>query len=308
MMPMTAKVKEILHFLNINNYKYNYRGKDDFSIKGYSSIDQISSNRFSWVKNLNYLNHKTLLEHQNVLLVISKDIEIEDKYLSENGIIICDNPKEIFFAILNEFSPPEKYSDFISPKATVESSYLGENVYIGHYSFISKDAKLGNNVVIKNNVSIEGSVEIGDNTIIHSGVKIGTDGFGYYQDEEGKNLKVPHYGGVVIGRDVEIGANTCIDRGTLGDTQIGDNVKVNNLCHIAHNVLVEENCLLMVGVKISGSTVINKNAYIAPGAVILNQLTIGDNCLIGSGSVVVKDVEGSKVVYGSPAKVIRDNK
>lgn len=166
---------------------------------------------------------------------------------------------------------------------------------------------IGDNVVIKNNVSIEGKVIIGNNTIIHSGVVIGTDGFGYYQNEEGKNIKVPHYGGVVIGEYVEIGANTCIDRGTLDDTVIGNYVKIDNLCHIGHNCVIEDNSSIVALSMLGGSAEISKNSYIAPGVMIKNQLKIGENSLIGMGAVVTKDVEKNKVVAGVPAKVIREN-
>jgi len=303
-----VKAREIKDFLNANNYKFNYLGKDDIDISGYSSIKKINDNKISWIKNKNYFNENILLDKKNIILVINEEVKVKNKYLSDKGLIICDDPKEVFFAILNKFYYPVEYKEYISPNSTVETSALGKNIYIGHYSFIGKDVKIGDNVTIKHNVSIEGIAEIGDNTIIHSGVRIGTDGFGYYQDKDGINIKVPHYGGVVIGRNVEIGANTCIDRGTLDDTLIGDNVKINNMCHIAHNVFIQENCMLTAGIVIAGSTTIRKNSYIAPGAIISNQLRIGENSLVGMGSVVVKNIEDKKVVVGVPARVIKENK
>jgi len=118
---------------------------------------------------------------------------------------------------------------------------------------------------------------------------------------------VPHYGGVVIGQNVEIGANTCIDRGTLDDTIIGNNVKIDNLCHIGHNCIIKDNSSIVALSMLGGSAIIEENSYIAPGVMIKNQLKIGENSLIGIGAVVIKDVEKNKVVAGVPAKVIREN-
>lgn len=195
----------------------------------------------------------------------------------------------------------------MSPNSVVETNSIGKNVYIGHNCYIGKDVVIGDNVVIKNNVSIEGKVIIGNNAIIHSGVVIGSDGYGYYQDKEGRNIKVPHFGGVIIGENVEIGANTCIDRGTLDNTVIGNNVKIDNLCHIAHNVVIKDNCSVIALSMLGGSVVLEKDSYIAPGAIIKNQLKIGEKSLVGLGAVVIKDVEKNKVVAGVPAKVIKEN-
>ena len=118
--------------------------------------------------------------------------------------------------------------------------------------------------------------------------------------------KVPHWW-CKIGKNVEIGANTCIDRGTIDDTIIGNNVKIDNLCHIAHNVRLEDNVLVIALSLLGGSCIIKKDAYIAPCAAVMNQITIGENSLIGMGAVVTKNVEPNKVVAGVPAKVLRNN-
>lgn len=304
---MEININRILNYLKESNLEYDYYGKDDFFINKYASLNNIKDNSITWIKNKSYFKEELFKGVKNVLLVVNSDINMDEIKNKDIGFIICQNPKEVFFSILDEFFKQDKFEDFISPNSVIKTQNIGQNVYIGHNCYIDKNVKIGDNVVIKNNVSIEGKVEIGNNTIIHSGVVIGTDGFGYFKNNEGKNIKVPHYGGVIIGSDVEIGANTCIDRGTLDDTLIGDNVKISNLCHLAHNVEIYDNCLITAGVAITGSTVINKNTYIAPGAVIRNQLIIGENSLVGMGAVVTKDVEKNKVVAGVPAKVIREN-
>lgn len=304
---MVINIKNILKYLENSKFKFNFIGNLNINISRYSSINSIKEGSISWVKNKDYYNEIAISQLKNILLVINSDIDIKSDFLIDKGFIICDNPKEIFFSILNNFFPPEQYRSYISSSSVILSENIGTNVYIGHNCFIGKDVSIGNDVVIKNNVSIEGKVIIGNNTIIHSGVVIGSDGYGYYQNEEGKNIKVPHYGGVVIGQNVEIGANTCIDRGTLDDTIIGNNVKIDNLCHIGHNCIIKDNSSIVALSMLGGSAIIEENSYIAPGVMIKNQLKIGENSLIGIGAVVIKDVEKNKVVAGVPAKVIREN-
>ena len=304
---MEININSILNYLKESDLKYDYYGKDDFFINKYASLNNIKDNSITWIKNKSYFKEELFNGVKNVLLVVDSDINMDEIENKDIGFIICQNPKEVFFSILDEFFKQDKFEDFISPNSVIKTKNIGQNVYIGHNCYIDKNVKIGDNVVIKNNVSIEGKVEIGNNTIIHSGVVIGTDGFGYFKNNEGKNIKVPHYGGVIIGNDVEIGANTCIDRGTLDDTLIGDNVKIDNLCHIAHNVVIKDNCSIIALSMLGGSVVLEQNAYIAPGASVMNQLTIGENSLVGMGAVVTKDVEKNKVVAGVPAKVIREN-
>lgn len=304
---MNIKVSSILNYLKESNLEYDYYGKTDFSINKYYSLENISDNGVNWIKNKTYFREELFIGIKNVLLVVSSEIDIKEVHNQDIGFIICKNPKEIFFSILNEFFKQEKLGSFISPNSVIKTKNIGQDVYIGHNCYIDENVKIGDNVVIKNNVSIEGKVEIGNNTTIHSGVVIGTDGFGYFKDSEGKNTKVPHYAGVIIGNDVEIGANTCIDRGTLDDTVIGDNVKIDNLCHIAHNVVIKDNCSVIALSMLGGSVVLSKNSYIAPGASIMNQLLIGENSLVGMGAVVIKDVEKNKIVAGVPAKAIGEN-
>ena len=304
---MIINVKEILKYLEDSNLKFTYIGNSNINISRYSSINNIKENSVSWIKNKNYYNELVISKSKYILLVVNSDIEINEDFTADKGFIICDNPKEIFFSILNNFFPPEQYRSYISSSSVILSENIGTNVYIGHNCFIGKDVSIGNDVVIKNNVSIEGKVIIGNNTIIHSGAVIGTDGFGYYQNREGENIKVPHYGGVVIGDNVEIGANTSIERGTLDDTVIGNNVKIDDLCHIGHNCIIKDNVCIVALSMIGGSVIIEDNSYIAPGAMIKNQLRIGQNSLVGMGAVVVKDVENNTVVAGVPAKLLRDN-
>lgn len=148
---------------------------------------------------------------------------------------------------------------------------------------------------------------IGRDCIIGANAVIGGPGFGYTEDEYGTGTWVPksHDFKVVIGNNVEIGANTCIDRGSWRDTIIGSGTKIDNLVHIAHNVWVGENCLIIAQAMIGGSVTLEDGAWVGPGVNINQRLTIGRRAFLGTGSVVTRNVEPEMVMAGVPAKVMR---
>lgn len=295
-------VNKIIELLKSINIEHSYIGNENLLIDSFAPIEEVSSNLISWIKDEGNFTKIVGKVIENALIV-SKPFDIS--YFQNVNFIFCEKPKEVFFTILNHFFYKEPVCEFISPSAIVETKQIGKNVYIGHHSHIGPDVIISDNVRIKDNISIEGKVFIGKNTIIHSGVVIGTDGFGYYHDENNYHVRVPHFGGVLIHENVEIGANTCIDRGTLGDTSIGNNVKINNLCHIAHNVVIEENVMISALCTVAGSVHLKKNVYLAPSSIIRNQVTVGENSFIGMGSVVVKDVKDHVVIAGVPGKIIK---
>lgn len=145
-------------------------------------------------------------------------------------------------------------------------------------------------------------VSIGQRVKIGPGARIGFDGFGYEKNEDGAWEQFPHRGKVIIGDDVDIDANTCIDRGTLGDTIIGEGTKIDNLVHIAHNVRIGKNCMIIALTCIGGGVIIEDGAYVGIGASVRNQITIGEKAFIGMGATVVKDVESGITVIGNPAR------
>lgn len=295
-------IKNIFDFLYSSGLSFSYHGDENIEVYSYVPIENIDSNLISWIKDEKKLQ---ILVDKNVSNSLIVSPKFETSCFIKSNFIFCDRPKEVFFTILNHFFLEKVENEYISPRSIVEATSFGKNIFIGHNCYIGPDVEILDNVRINNNVCLEGKITIGKNTIINSGVIIGTDGFGYFQNVKGKYLKVPHFGGVIIGEEVEIGANTCIDRGTLGNTIIGNNVKINNHCHIAHNVIIEENVIVSALTSIAGSVHIKKNAYIAPSVSIRNQLIIGRNSLIGLGSVVVKDVEDNVVITGVPGKITR---
>lgn len=192
---------------------------------------------------------------------------------------------------------------YISNDATVD-----QTVRIGHNCTLDGKVVIGAGTVIENNVTIQGNVQIGKNCTIHSGAVIGCDGYGFFFGEDGKIGKVEHFGGVDIADNVEIGACACIDRGTIDNTTIGFNSKIDNLVHIAHNVRIGENVCVVAGAVVCGSAELEDQSYVAPGGIIRNQVHVGENGFVGLGAVVTGNVEDNKVVAGVPAKTIRDFK
>jgi UDP-3-O-[3-hydroxymyristoyl] glucosamine N-acyltransferase len=302
---MSLSGKKILAFLDEVHIDYQYNGISDLLIESFCALSEPKPHCITWIKDISKYDFSNLTADLELLLVVNS-FDNREFNLDRYNTIKCNNPKEVFFEILNRFFASVRKPE-MAPDSIVETKNIGKNVGIGHHCYICKDAVIGNNVTIKNNVIIECPAKIGDDTIIWSGVVIGTDGYGYYKKDDGINFKVPHFGGVKIGKNVEIGANTCIDRGTLTDTVIGNNVKIDNLCHIAHNVQIEDNAMVIAMSMLAGSSVVRENAYIAPGALIINQKTVGKDAFVGLGAVVINNVPPGKAVFGVPAKVFRDN-
>ncbi len=148
------------------------------------------------------------------------------------------------------------------------------------------------------------NVTWGEDCYFKPGAVIGGSGFGWENDSDGVPIRRPHIGGVKIGNNVEVGANSTIDRGTIDDTIIEDNVKIDNLVHVAHNCRIGENTCIVAGSVICGSVTIGRNCWVGAGAIIKNQVTIGDNVTIGVGAIVVKDVPSGSVLAGIKAQPI----
>lgn len=218
--------------------------------------------------------------------------------------LLFENPRLAFQKVLTEFFMPAKKIGISTTAIIGNNVEIGKDVYIGEYVVVEDNSVIGAYTTIDHHTTIKNDTIIGENVIIGANNTIGGVGFGYEKDETGEYVFIPHIGNVVIGNNVEIGNNTCIDRAVLGSTVLMDNVKVDNLVHIAHGVQVGRNSLVIANAMVAGSVQIGENTWVAPSSSIINQKKIGNNVTIGLSAVVVKNVEDGQTVIGSPAEEI----
>ena len=194
----------------------------------------------------------------------------------------------------------------ILPYAVVDDNVkLGDRVTIYPGVYIGKGSIIGNDSIIYANVSIGSGIAIGSRVIIQSGAAIGGDGFGFVT-EEGKHHKIPQVGGVIIEDDVEVGANSTVDRATLGNTVIKKGTKIDNLVQVAHNVTVGEHCILAGQVGISGSCTLGSHVVLGGKVGVADHITIGDRVMAGGGTAITRNVENGQIIAGNNAMPIRD--
>lgn len=292
-------ISEILEFLDSINENYQFCGNRDATIIGFSSLSNYKKGSVTWIKTKESIP-KNMEMKVVELAIVQQDIDVD--IINK---IISSNSKRVFFCILERFFGIKREKEFIGENTYISANVkLGNNVYIGHNCTLDGNITIGDNTVIHNNVSICNNVTIGQNCEIQSCTTIGHDGFGYSIDDNGFKRMVKHYGGVEIRNDVHIGSNTAIARGTIDNTVIGNNCKIDNLCHIAHNVVLGEGVTLIAGTLLYGSSKIGENAYIASG-IVRNQNSVGKNVVIGIGSVVTKNIDDDVTVIGIPAKPIK---
>ena len=229
------------------------------------------------------------------------------------------NPYLAFAKILQLFSPAPKFAGVISPESHVEGSamvaegvtifphaFVGSGARIGKGSvvfpgvFIGEKAQIGANCVLYPNVVVRERCRVGDRVILHAGVVIGSDGFGY-AGTGSERIKIPQIGIVVIEDDVEIGANTTVDRATLGKTVVGRGAKIDNLVQIAHNVAVGEHSVIAAQTGIAGSSQVGKNVTIAGQVGVVNHIKIGDGAMIGPQSGIPQSVPPGAMLSGGIA-------
>ncbi len=192
----------------------------------------------------------------------------------------------------------------IHPTAIIHpEAIISEKIFVGPNTVIGK-CVIGDETIIYGNCYIFDNTTIGKNVTIMPNTTIGGTGYGYEKNEENEFELFPHIGGVQIENNVDIGANTCIDRGTLGNTIIGSGSKIDNLVHIAHNVAIGKNCAIIAHSMIGGSTIINDNSWVAPSSCLRDGISIGKNSIVGLGAVVVKTIPENETWIGNPAKKI----
>ncbi len=291
-------------------------GNPEESVNNISRIEEGKPGTLTFLANPKYTQH--LYSTLASVAIVSKELKLENPI--NLTLIRVKDPYRSLAKLLSLLEQiPDRIGleepNWISPEAEI-----GEDAYIGAFSYVSKGARIGRNVRVFPHVYISENVSVGDNTVIfsgarihhntligkncviHSGVVLGGDGFGFAPQSGNDFTKVPQIGNVIIEDNVEIGSNTCIDRATIGSTIIRKGVKIDNLIQIAHNVDVGENTVIAAQTGVSGSTKIGKNCMIGGQVGIVGHLTIADGTKIAAQSGVGQSIkkEGS-AQQGSPS-------
>jgi len=289
-------------------------GDADVVITGVCGIREAASGDITFLANPKYL---PLLELTRASAVItSREVSSAKKPL-----LRTDNPSLAFAKVVSLVAPDDiKHPRGIAPSAVIAASAkIGRNVAVGANAVIEEDVSvadgaiiypgcfigygttIGAKTLIYSNVSIRERTQIGDRVIIHSGAVVGSDGFGF-ATIDGVHHKIPQIGTVVVEDDVEIGANVTIDRARFDKTVIGKGTKIDNLVHIAHNVVVGKHCLIAGQAGISGSTVLGDSVILAGQVGLVGHITIGENSVVMAQAGVSKDVPANTMMMGYPAK------
>ena len=218
--------------------------------------------------------------------------------------IHVDDPRSWYLDALSLFFPTVESSG-IDPTAKLgERCELGDNVEVGPHAVIGDNVTIGDNTRIGSGVSIHQGVIIGQNCVVQSNTVIGASGVAYRRESDNNQRLFPHLGTVVIGNDVEIGANCCVVRGIMDDTVIGSDTKIGNLVNIGHNCKVGDSCWITSSAVISGNVTLGPRTMVAAGAAIKDYTDVGESAQIGLGSAVTRNVADNAVVFGCPAAPI----
>lgn len=309
-MNFTAKViAEFLHG--------TVEGNPDAAIHDVARIEEGRPGALSFLANPKYEKH--IYDSQSSIVIVNNDFKPEKPVGAT--LIKVENAYEAFASLLQLYEESKPRKSGISKLAAIsDSAVLGENPYIGEFAVIGEEVVIGDNVMIYPQVYIGDHVKIGDNTVLYPGVKvyhdciigsscifhagavIGGDGFGFAPDKENNYSKVPQLGNVVIEDDVEIGANTTVDRATIGSTILRSGVKLDNLIMVAHNVEIGTNTVIAAQTGISGSTKVGKNCLMGGQVGLAGHIVIADGVKIGAQAGIGSDVKKEEsVIMGSPA-------
>lgn len=285
----------------------------DIEITGVAPIESARSGEISFIANPRY-GAMARATQASALIV-------EEAFPAlEKPTLRTTNPHFAYARVAQMFHRPPHYERGIHPTAVVHpSSRIGKNASIGAYVVIDagveigenstllphvviyRDVTIGKNFFAHSQVSIRENCQIGDNVLLHNGVVIGSDGFGFAKDDKGEWRKIPQSGRVVIEDEVEIQANCCIDRASLGETRIGRNTKIDNLTQVAHNCEVGENSMLCAQVGLAGSTKVGNNVILAGQVGVAGHCKIGDSVVVTAQSGTHGDVPPGSMISGSPA-------
>jgi UDP-3-O-[3-hydroxymyristoyl] glucosamine N-acyltransferase len=275
-------------------------------IRKVAPIEEAGPGEITFLANSRYTSF--LASSKASAVIVGPGVVAESPPQCGTGYLEAADPYVAFAKILQLFNPPERYGRqisahaFIAPTADLAVDvtafpyvFVGKGAHVGTRTvlhpgvFLGEDVQIGQDCVLHPNVVVYDRCRLGNRVILHAGVVIGSDGFGYAGEGE-QRFKIPQVGIVEVEDDVEIGANTTVDRATLGRTVIGRGCKIDNLVQIAHNVVVGENSIIAAQAGIAGSTHIGKGVMLGGRVGIINHMTIGDGAKIGPGSGILRSV------------------
>ncbi len=297
-------------------------GNPDAIVTNLAKIEEGTEGTLSFLANPKYTPY--IYNTDATIVIVNKDFEPEKPIKAT--LIRVDDAYSSFAGLLEMYQQSKGRKSGISPHAAIsDSAIVGKDAFIGDFVSIGDNVKIGDNCTIKANTTIGDNCSVGDNVILYSGVNvyddciigndctvhagavIGADGFGFAPQSDNNYKKVPQIGNVILEDHVEIGANTTIDRATMGSTVIKRGAKIDNLIQIAHNVVVGDNTVIAAQTGISGSTKVGKNCMIGGQVGIIGHLDIADGVMIAAQSGVGKSIKEEKSVHeGSPAFAYRD--
>lgn len=289
-------------------------GDATLSVTRLAPIAQATSDELTFISEEKYFGYAKTTAAKVIIVSDVSTLPMDKTYLVVKGNVRQYLPILLVF-FKPTLTPPcemiEKTAQVAPGVFIPSSSYIGHHVKIGKGCTIYPNVTIlegttvGDNSIIYPNVTIREFSKIGKNVILQPGAVIGSDGFGYYP-LGGKHIKIEQIGTVVLGDNVEVGANTTIDRGAIGDTVVCSGTKIDNLVHIAHNDIIGHNCLIIAQTGISGSVTIKDNVTLAGQVGVAGHLTIGENVMVAAKSGVSKDLEPNKKYQGHPAQPIQE--
>ena len=315
---MEFKAKEIAEILN-----GTVDGNPEVSVSTFARIETGKPGAISFFANPKYEQY--VYTSKSDIIIVNRSFEpkesvsatmvrVDDAYAAVAALLDYVTAKKRSYRRYRGCRSSIRWSAKIGTKVYVgDFAYVGKRAQIGDYTkiyehvYVGDDVKIGSHCIIYPGVRIYAGCVIGDNVIIHANAVIGSDGFGFAPLEDGTWKKIEHTGNVVIGNDVEIGANTCVDKSQMGSTVIQDGVKLDNLCQIAHNVEVGKNTVMAAQTGIAGSTKMGEHCIVAGQVGIAGHINIADNTTIGAQSGVLGAIkESGKTWMGSPAIPYRE--
>ena len=260
-------------------------GNPECVVDNLATISNSNDTSISFITNKKYTQH--LNDSKAAAVIVSSDFKIK----KDGNYLKCDDPYSAYAKLTHVFKSSDHDLPFIHPSAVIsEDSEIDENVYIGPNVFIGPNCKIKKNVKINANCSIVKNVTIGEDSLIHHGSVLGSDGFGFAPSKNGYT-KIEQLGGLKIGKKVEVGANCTIDRGALDDTVISDGVIFDNQIHIAHNVIIGRNSAIAASCAIAGSSVIGKNFQMGGLSGVLGHLKICDNVKVSAHTLITRNID-----------------